>query len=85
MESNNDGVQIGSPEFVQHMLLESESSPRVILNKEFDSLLGFAALDPQPAFFFLKLVFSGKMADFLRGLLPADSKGLAELYLLRRR
>jgi hypothetical protein len=79
------GIPIGSPEYVQRTLLESESSPLAILNKEFDSLLELAALDPQLAFLFLKLVFSGKLTHFLRGLLPADSKGLAEIYLLRQR
>jgi len=51
------GIPNGSPEYVQHTLLESESSPPAILNKEFDSLLGLAALDPQLAFLYLNLVF----------------------------
>ena len=63
MGSNNYDY---TTEYVLQSMRESDSSPDALLKKESDSLSGLATLDPQLAFLFLKLVFTGKLKQFLR-------------------
>ena len=79
------GIPIGSQEYVTRILDDSEMSPIVLLNKDFDSLVILAAREPQLAFLFLRMVFAGKLTHFLRGLLPVDSRKLAEVFAIRQR
>ena len=79
------GIPIGSPEYVTRALGDAEGSPLILLNKDFDSLILLAAREPQLAFLFLRMVFAGKLTHFLRGLLPVDSRRLAELFSARQR
>jgi len=44
-----------------------------------------AAREPQLAFLFLRMMFAGKLIHFLRGLLPVDSRKLAEVFAIRQR
>jgi hypothetical protein len=79
------GIPIGSQEYVTRILDDSEMSPIVLLNKDFDSLVILAAREPQLAFLFLRMVFAGKLTHFLRGLLPVDSRKLAEVFAIRQK
>jgi len=67
------GIPIGSKEYVTRILDDSEMSPIVLLNKDFDSLVILAAREPQLAFLFLRMVFARRLTIFLRGLLPVNS------------
>jgi hypothetical protein len=79
------GIPVCSAEFVASSLSDSDSSPLVKLNQEFDSLLELSKYDPQLSFLFLRIVFAGKLTHFLRGLLPSQSEILAQLFLVRQR
>ena len=74
------GIPVGSAEFVASSVSDSDSSPLVKLNQEFDSLLELSKYDPQLSFLFLRIVFAGKLTHFLRGLLLSQSEILAQLF-----
>jgi len=78
-------IPIGSQEYVKRILDDSELSPIVLLNMDFDSLVILADREPQLAFLFLCVVFAGRLTHFLRGLLPVDSRKLAEVFAIRQR